>query len=57
MLIVKTCLHALPKATSVLCFDTLFHTTIPDYRSKYAISDVEHETAIPLRKFGFHGLS
>ncbi|KAK4054177.1 hypothetical protein OIV83_001203 [Microbotryomycetes sp. JL201] len=57
MLIVKKCLESLPKASSVLCFDTLFHQTIPDYRTTYAISQPPHKTPVPLRRFGFHGLS
>lgn len=57
MLIVKHCLESLPSATSVLCFDTLFHTTIPDYRTTYAISKPPHPTPVPLVRYGFHGLS
>ncbi|KAM0789539.1 hypothetical protein ACM66B_000353 [Microbotryomycetes sp. NB124-2] len=57
MLIVKKCLESLPQASSVLCFDTLFHQTIPDYRTTYAISEPPHKTPVPLRRFGFHGLS
>ncbi|BGP00102.1 acetate kinase [Rhodotorula toruloides ATCC 204091] len=57
MLIVKECLEHLPDATSVLCFDTLFHRTIPQYRRSYAISTPEHKTPVPLVKYGFHGLS
>lgn len=57
MLIVKTCLKSLPSATSVLCFDTLFHSSIPDYRTTYAISNPPHSTPVPLVRYGFHGLS
>ncbi|BGP16789.1 hypothetical protein JCM10213_002183 [Rhodosporidiobolus nylandii] len=57
MLIVKQCLEHLPTATSVLCFDTLFHRTIPQYRRAYAIAQPEHATPVPLVKYGFHGLS
>ncbi|GAA5987740.1 hypothetical protein JCM10908_007193 [Rhodotorula pacifica] len=57
MLIVKECLDQLPDAYSVLCFDTLFHQTIPQYRRTYAISQPEHKTPVPLVKYGFHGLS
>lgn len=57
MLIVKTCLESLPSATSVLCFDTLFHTTIPAFRTTYAISTPKHDTPVPLVRYGFHGLS
>ncbi|KWU44042.1 putative acetate kinase [Rhodotorula sp. JG-1b] len=57
MLIVKECLEHLPDAYSVLCFDTLFHQTIPQFRRTYAISQPEHKTPVPLVKYGFHGLS
>lgn len=57
MLIVKKCLESLPKASSVLCFDTLFHRTIPEFRKTYAISQPSHKTPVPLKRFGFHGLS
>ncbi|GAA6032455.1 hypothetical protein JCM8097_008186 [Rhodosporidiobolus ruineniae] len=57
MLIVRECLTQLPQATSVLCFDTLFHRTIPQYRRVYAIAEPEHKTPVPLVKYGFHGLS
>lgn len=57
MLIVKTCLSALPEARSVLCFDTLFHTTIPSFRTTYAVSTPPHPTPVPLVRYGFHGLS
>lgn len=57
MLIVKKCLEQLPGAFSVLCFDTLFHQTIPQYRRTYAISQPSHKTPVPLVKYGFHGLS
>lgn len=57
MLIVKECLHTLPSAISVLCFDTLFHRTIPHYRRVYAIAEPKHATPVPLLKAGFHGLS
>ncbi|GAA6008853.1 hypothetical protein JCM10207_001747 [Rhodosporidiobolus poonsookiae] len=57
MLIVKECLEHLPSAVSVLCFDTLFHRTIPQYRRVYAIASPSHSTPVPLVKYGFHGLS
>jgi acetate kinase len=57
MLIVQKCLAALPTATSVLCFDTLFHTSIPSFRTSYAVSTTSHATPVPLIRYGFHGLS
>ncbi|KAI5477881.1 acetate kinase [Pseudohyphozyma bogoriensis] len=57
MLAVRTCLSALPSASSVLCFDTLFHSTIPPHLYTYPISQPPHSTPVPLRRYGFHGLS
>ena len=36
---------------------TLFHISIPDFRTTYAISKPDHLTPVPLRRYGFHGLS
>ena len=57
MLVVRSCLDHLPSAVSVLCFDTLFHSSIPDFRTRYAVSTPPHKTPVPLVKYGFHGLS
>ncbi|KAK8858766.1 acetate kinase [Kwoniella newhampshirensis] len=57
VLAVRSCLDALPEHTSLLLFDTLFHQTIPPEVYTYAIPPPEKETAMPLRKYGFHGLS
>lgn len=53
----RACLEALPEHTSVLLFDTLFHQTLPRETYTYALPPPELATAIPLRKYGFHGLS
>lgn len=45
-----------PKTPLYACFDTSFHTTIPEYLSTYAIPTSlakKHN----LRKYGFHGLA
>ncbi|EER09886.1 Acetate kinase, putative [Perkinsus marinus ATCC 50983] len=40
----------------VACFDTAFHSTIPEYASTYAIPyDISKE--LKLKKYGFHGIS
>lgn len=57
MLVVRACLDELPTATSVLCFDTLFHSSIPSFRTTYPVSTPPHKTPVPLVKYGFHGLS
>jgi len=57
VLVVRSALEILPKAKNVLCFDTLFHQTLPQEVKTYAIGKPEIDTPIPLQKYGFHGLS
>jgi len=45
-----------PRLPSVACFDTAFHSTIPAAASTYAIPE-DWSAPIPLRRYGFHGLS
>ncbi len=47
---------ALPGLPAVACFDTAFHTTIPDAAATYAIPR-EWRQRWELRRYGFHGLS
>ncbi|WOO76818.1 putative acetate kinase [Vanrija pseudolonga] len=54
---VKACLDVLPQHTSLLLFDTLFHQTIPPEVYTYALPPPDGKLPIPLRKYGFHGLS
>ena len=55
-MVIKICIDILPDAESIAFFDSMFHSTMPDYVSTYAI---DPEVARPkgLRKYGFHGLS
>jgi acetate kinase len=46
----------LPGLPAVACFDTSFHTTIPDAARTYALPATWRERW-DLRRFGFHGLS
>nr|WPS94677.1 acetate kinase [Naematelia aurantialba] len=57
VLAVRACLNALPDHTSLLLFDTLFHQTIPPETYTYALPPPDQEIVMPLRKYGFHGLS
>ncbi|GFZ44981.1 acetate kinase [Saitozyma sp. JCM 24511] len=57
VLAAKSCLDALPHHTSLLLFDTLFHQTIPPETYTYALPPGESHPSMPLRKYGFHGLS
>jgi acetate kinase len=46
----------LPEAPAVVCFDTAFHTELPQAAATYALPRAWRER-YPLRRFGFHGLS
>jgi acetate kinase len=46
----------LPAVPAVACFDTAFHTTIPDAAATYPLPSQWRERWT-LRRFGFHGLS
>ncbi len=48
--------EALPGVPAVACFDTAFHTTLPDGAATYAVPPAWRERW-PLRRAGFHGLS
>ncbi|WWC70956.1 acetate kinase [Kwoniella pini CBS 10737] len=54
---VRSVLDALPHHTSLMVFDTLFHSTIPEEVYTYALPPPDREQVMPLRKYGFHGLS
>lgn len=45
-----------PDATAVACFDTAFHTTIPEAAATYAVPR-EWRQRYGIRRYGFHGLS
>ncbi|BEI93983.1 uncharacterized protein CcaverHIS019_0604420 [Cutaneotrichosporon cavernicola] len=57
VLCVRACLDAVPNSTQLLYFDTLFHQTLPPEVYTYALPPSNAPLAIPLRKYGFHGLS
>jgi acetate kinase len=62
LLIIKACIRHLPHSTQILAFDTLFHRTIPTHVYTYPLPPSKSDNAseplpIPLRKYGFHGLS
>jgi acetate kinase len=46
----------LPRARHVACFDTAFHSTLPDAASTYAVPTAWREQ-LGVRRYGFHGLS
>ncbi|CAP64990.1 uncharacterized protein PODANS_1_13790 [Podospora anserina S mat+] len=54
--IVQLCIRALPTANNVACFDSQFHSTIPEHIRTYPINrDIARSNK--LRKYGFHGIS
>ncbi|OLN92875.1 putative acetate kinase [Colletotrichum chlorophyti] len=54
--IVNSCVKQLPDAVNVACFDTQFHSTIPEHVRTYPINqDIAKKNR--LRKYGFHGVS
>ncbi|KAG8895957.1 hypothetical protein FRB99_000250 [Tulasnella sp. 403] len=55
--VIKFCLKALPGAYQILCFDTLFHSTLPEHIYTYPLTAPSIPPPIPLRKYGAHGLS
>ena len=57
VLVVKHTLSTLPQAVSVLCYDTIFHNSLSRIKTTYPISPSQESTPVPLRKYGFHGLS
>ncbi|KAL2888733.1 Acetate kinase [Ceratocystis lukuohia] len=54
--IVRSCAKQLPTATNVACFDSQFHSTLPEHVRTYPI-DLKVAGKNQLRKYGFHGLS
>lgn len=54
--IVKVCVKKLPSAINVACFDSQFHSTLPEHIRTYPI-DQTIAKSNRLRKYGFHGIS
>ncbi|KAL2256684.1 hypothetical protein VTK26DRAFT_1310 [Humicola hyalothermophila] len=54
--IVHMCLEGLPAARNVACFDSQFHSTIPEHIRTYPINQRIAQNN-RLRKYGFHGIS
>jgi acetate kinase len=48
--------EALPRLPAVGCFDTAFHSTLPDAASTYAVPR-DWWRRLQVRRYGFHGLS
>lgn len=53
---IRAIMEAAPKVKNVAVFDTVFHSSLPDYAYMYALPyDLYEEEGI--RKYGFHGTS
>ncbi len=46
-----------PELPNVACFDTAFHAGLPPAARTYALPAAWSEGSVPLRRYGFHGLS
>jgi acetate kinase len=53
---IRAAMHALPGTPQVACFDTAFHTTIPQAAYMYALPYELYEK-LGVRRYGFHGTS
>lgn len=53
---IRAAQHKLPKAKQIACFDTAFHTTIPEVAYMYALPYELYEK-YRIRRYGFHGTS
>lgn len=53
---INACLKLMPNVPQVLVFDTAFHTTIPEYASRYAIP-AEYYEKYAIKRYGAHGSS
>ena len=53
---IRAAMHSLPNAVQVACFDTAFHTTLPQTAYLYALPYEMYEK-YRVRRYGFHGTS
>ena len=52
---IRETMRRMPDVPHVACFDTVFHQTMPEEASTYAIPELYR--ALGVRRYGFHGLS
>lgn len=53
--IIEETMRRLPKVPHIACFDTVFHETLPEEATMYALPEAVRAEGI--RRYGFHGLS
>ncbi len=52
---IELCQRGYPGVPQVACFDTAFHSTLPENETRFALPQALHDQGI--RRYGFHGLS
>ncbi|WP_263366363.1 acetate/propionate family kinase [Edaphobacter bradus] len=52
---IEDAMQRIPRAAHYACFDTVFHETMPEAASTYALPEKYREQGV--RRYGFHGLS
>ena len=52
---IRACLAAFPGIVQIACFDTAFHSTVPEIERHFALPAALYDEGV--RRYGFHGLS
>lgn len=52
---VRAMAQAFPQLPQIACFDTAFHTDVPDLHQRFGLPRALHDQGV--RRYGFHGLS
>lgn len=52
---IELCQRGYPGVAQVACFDTAFHSSLPENETRFALPQELHDQGI--RRYGFHGLS
>lgn len=55
MMLIRATMQCYPKAAHYVCFDTVFHQTMPTEAQTFPLPDVYRENGV--HRYGFHGLS
>lgn len=52
---IRACMAAFPGVAQIACFDTAFHSTVPEVEKHFALPQSFYDEGV--RRYGFHGLS
>ncbi len=52
---IRACMAAFPDTPQIACFDTAFHSTVPEIEKHFALPAAFFDEGV--RRYGFHGLS